>query len=172
MGLFCIFTQLNYGDCHAIVTTSSFLRNFLSLALDKRIAPRLREKHRPSLRVTPIEETWDHMIRRYPILASALVGAALIAGLSPTAHAEIGFRRLDAFTGAAGNGEILSYSSLENTVASTIGGMGVELLNLSTAGQLSSRGDVKEEAQAATPQGPEYPCATQRELCVVVVKEL
>lgn len=73
--------------------------------------------------------------------------ATLIAGVAtayliapPLAQADINFTRLDAYSGLAGDGEILGYSSLDHTVASTFGSTGVELLTLNATGQLSSRG--------------------------------
>lgn len=75
---------------------------------------------------------------RLVTLVAGVTTACLIA--PAIARAEINFTRLDAYAGAIGNGEILSYSSLEHTVASTFGSTGVELLNLSATGQLSSRG--------------------------------
>jgi hypothetical protein len=75
-----------------------------------------------------------------PISRSLIKTAALLTLALPAAQAQINFTRLDAYAGAAGNGEILGYSSLDYTVASTLGGTGVELLNLSASGQLSARG--------------------------------
>ncbi len=75
---------------------------------------------------------------RLATLMAGVTTACLIA--PPLVQAELNFTRLDAYAGAAGNGEILGYSSLDHTVASTFGATGVELLTLNATGQLSSRG--------------------------------
>lgn len=75
------------------------------------------------------------------ILKVAISSALALSSVAALANAEFSFTRLDAFAGSAGNAEIISFSSTENTLASTLG-TGVELLTLGGTGQLSSRGIV------------------------------
>ncbi len=78
------------------------------------------------------------MKHRLP-LAYAGATAVLLAAPLQGAQANPNFLRIDDYAGESGNAEILSFSPVENTVASTLGS-GVEILNLSAAGQLSQRG--------------------------------
>ncbi|MEM7466095.1 MAG: choice-of-anchor I family protein [Pseudomonadota bacterium] len=80
--------------------------------------------------------------RKGAVFFSVVLSSTLaLASFTANANAEFNFTRLDAFAGTAGNAEIISFSSTENTVASTLG-TGVELLSLSGGGFLSSRGIV------------------------------
>ena len=87
------------------------------------------------------------MTRKTSLLGTLVAGITAGGLLAPaSAQANLGFTRLDAFSGSAGNGEIIGYSSLDHTVASTFGATGVELLTLSASGQLSSRGVIDASA--------------------------
>ena len=69
-----------------------------------------------------------------------LASCCALTSFSVLANATFNFSRLDAFTGNVGNAEIISFSTVDNTLASTFANTGVELLSLNASGQLSSRG--------------------------------